>query len=106
MQKGDEGVRESVVGKLLSRLQARYNGAPVGDEVDIVKNVGAVAFEGEFVSYPSTCLVADCAGLFNSAGADTVSSVTLVHHRLALTIFSHTRYSKQSSLGCLLTQRP
>ena len=63
MQKGDEGVRESVVGTLLSRLQARYNGAPVGDEVDIVKNVGAVAFEGELVHNPSTCLVADCAAL-------------------------------------------
>ena len=61
MQKGDEGVRESVVGKLLSRLQTRGDGAPVGDEVDIVKNVGAVAFEGELVDHPSTCLVADCA---------------------------------------------
>ena len=65
MRKGDEGVRESVVGKLLSRLQARRDAAPVGDELEIVKNVGAVAFEGELVGYPSTCLVADCAGLFN-----------------------------------------
>ena len=59
---------------------ARNGRVPTAEDVDVVKNVGAMAFEGELEDRPRFCLDTHSFKYYVLAGADTVS-VSLISVR-------------------------
>ena len=79
--KGDYGVQQSVVGRLLSEA-GRWT---TGPQDPTIKNVGGTAFEGMSFAYcavPAASSADDhnIFALMFSAGADTVCTRILLHH--------------------------
>ena len=76
----DDDAQSSIVGQLLSKLPPQSDGAFWEEEVEIAKNVGAIALEGMYQEHlwPTAALIIVILAV---AGADTVRIYVFMLHR-------------------------